>query len=92
MTLIGTMGDIDDYNVQSLIWGSAVSGDLLEFSAMVAEGREHHSKPQWDRTQAWLNTGTITLPNEPPRRPKEWSALPWVSEHLTRERAPWPGL
>jgi hypothetical protein len=76
------------------IWGYALDGDVLEFSACVAESRDHvvSRKPAWDRTSDDIAGEWISRATSGYRRVKDWAALPWVSEHAMRGHVEWPGL
>lgn len=91
--MIGTMGDLDDFKVQHAIWGYAIQGDVREFSAAVAEVEGAVAiDPAWDRTAHDLAFEFVSRDDGRLRRVKDWAALPYVTEHLMRGHAPWPGL
>jgi len=77
-----------DALLQLILWGYAITGDACEKSALVAEGHNGHL---WDHGAAWLAGLTIAQYGET-RQVKDWAALPWVTEHLLRTGAGWPGL
>jgi len=79
---------------QFAIWGYAITGDITERSAIIAEAKNVEAiyPGAWDSTAARLATQQIGHGNEPYRRVKDWAALPWVGEHMLRGHAPWAGL
>jgi hypothetical protein len=78
--------------LQLLAWGYAITGDVTETSALIAEGHSDLAGAAWDLTADRLATQVITRAGEQPRRVRDWAALPWLTEHLIRTEAPWPGL
>jgi hypothetical protein len=81
---------------QFALWGYAITGDITERSALIAEQRHGHQVlhyPQaWDHRPGWLLGRMVAHGDEPYRRVKDWAALPWVGEHSLRGHIPWPGL
>jgi hypothetical protein len=75
------------------LWGYAVQGDILDASALLAEGHtEAGGRRSWDRTAADLTGEMVSHGDGAYRRVKDFAALPWVTEHVMRGHAEWPGL
>lgn len=82
-----------DFGLQIRLWRCVITGDVLNFSALVAEGHAlADGGRHWDRAAADLDGQMIGRGNEPMRRVKDWAALPWVAEHCIRQHEEWPGL
>lgn len=90
---------------QFAVWGYAVTGDMCETAALIAEGHPELVRGGgWDRTAADLAGDMIAHGDGPFRRVKDWAALPWVGEQLVRRQMDhggrvhvaddweWPGL
>ena len=78
-----SLDDEAGVRIQFSVWGYALTGDMLETSALVCEGHPElvRGAGAWDRSAA-----------EPFRQVKEFAALPWAVEHSIRGHAEWPGL
>jgi hypothetical protein len=77
--------------IQFALWGYAMTGDICETAARIAEGQlpdEHH----WDRSAADLSGEMVAHGDEPYRQVKDFAALPWAAEHVIRGHEAWPGL
>ena len=81
----------DGVRAQFALWGYAITGDICEAAALVAEN-QHHDERLWDRTAARLAGQLAGHGDEPYRRVKDWAALPWMTEHVLRGHEDWPGL
>lgn len=78
--------------LQLAIWGYAIQGDITDPSALAAEGHAEASGCRlWDRRAADL-AGEMVSHGGPYRRVKDFAALPWLTEHVLRGHAEWPGL
>jgi hypothetical protein len=86
------LNDAAGVKLQFSIWGYAMTGDLIETAALVAEGRAELVHGAWDRTARDLATEMIAHGDEPYRRVKDWAACPWIGEHMLRGHGEWPGL
>ena len=87
------LDDREGVRAQFALWGYAITGDITERSAIIAEGKnvEGIYPSAWDRPRCRARA-FITHGDEPPRRIREWAALPWVGEHMLRGHEPWAGL
>lgn len=94
MSVVDELNTVEGVTLQLRIWSYALTGDMLEVGACVAEARDIPVSgiPVWDRTARALAREFIGAADEPYRRVKDWAALPWVSEHIMRGHEPWPGL
>lgn len=90
------LDDREGVQTQFALWGYAITGDITERSALIAEQRRGnrvlHYPLAWDHRQGWLRGQLVAHGDEPYRRVKDWAALPWVSEHMLRGHEPWAGL
>ena len=88
--------DLDNIgvDVQFALWGYALTGDMLETSALVAEGHAElvRGMGAWDHPIGWFDASAVSHGDEPYRPPRPWSALPWLAEHALRGHMEWPGL
>ncbi len=89
-----SLSDLHGVHTQFTLWGYAITGDITERSAIIAEAKnvEGIYPGAWDSTAACLEGRMIGRYPEPYRRVKDWAALPWVGEHMLRDHLPWAGL
>jgi len=71
------------FELQMILWKCDTQGDILEFSACIAENTET-SQRAWDRTGKYLDTIVSTRLGYRVEVPMWW-ALPWVVEHQLRK-------
>ena len=88
------LDDAPGVRIQFTLWGYALTGDMLETSALVCEGHPElvRGAGAWDRSAADLSGQMVGHGSEPMRRVKDFAALPWAAEHAIRGHAEWPGL
>jgi hypothetical protein len=86
--------DAAGVRTQFLLWGYALTGDMLETSALICEGHPElvRGPGAWDRTAADLRGQVVAHGDEPYRQVKDFAALPWAAEHVIRGHEAWPGL
>lgn len=91
---MGTLDDEPGVKLQFNIWNYAVTGDVGQICALIAEGHmlTESYMPVWDRDAISIINNKIAHGDEDYRPVKEWTALPWVGEHLIRGHEEWPGL
>ena len=89
-----SLDDAAGVRSQLVLWGYALTGDMLETSALVCEGHPElvRGAGAWDRSAADLSGQMVGHGSEPMRRVKDFAALPWAAEHAIRGHAEWPGL
>jgi hypothetical protein len=80
-------------SAQFAMWGYAITGDILERSAVIAEAKNVSIvyPGAWDEPGSKL-AGSMIAKGGEYRRVKDWAALPWVGEHMLRGHEPWAGL
>ncbi len=90
-----TLSAFDDQagiRAQFATWGYALTGNICETAAMIAEGEAELVRGgAWDRSPG-LARALIAHGDEPYRPVKDFAALPWATEHILRGHADWPGL
>lgn len=72
----------DAVDLQFTIWGYAVTGDVCETSALIAE--HQHVPAVWDRTIENLGEMWVAYGDEPYHHPPEWWLLPAVADLIVR--------
>ena len=89
-----SLDDEAGVSIQFSIWGYALTGDMLETSALICEGHAElvRGAGAWDRTAADLRGQVVAHGDEPFRPVKPFAALGWVAEHAIRGHVEWPGL
>ena len=94
MSSLDTLSSRDGVRMQFAFWGYAITGDITERSAIIAEAHNVEAiyPGAWDSTADKLAGQLIGHGDEPYRRVKDWAALPWVGEHMLRDHEPWAGL
>jgi len=86
------LSSLDGVRTQFLIWGYALTGDITETAAIIAEGESDLVRGgAWDRSPG-LARALIAHGADPYRPVKDWAALPWMTEHIMRGHESFPGL
>lgn len=80
--------------IQFKIWGYAYTGNILETSAIIAEGSSEivGGPGAWDKGAIDILSTMVAHGDEDYRPVKDFSALPWLVEHCIRRHEEWPGL
>lgn len=84
------LDDDDDVRLQLQVWGYAVTGDVTEISALVAESRfedvgAYDPRNVWDRRREDIVNSVVKVGNRL-RVVPDWWCLRWLS-NPQRERA-----
>ena len=89
-----SLDDAAGVRSQLVLWGYALTGNMLETAALVAESHAElvRGAGAWDRSAADLSGQMVGHGSEPMRRVKDFAALPWAAEHAIRGHVEWPGL
>ena len=87
------LSDSQGVRAQFALWGYVITGDILERAAVIAEAKNVDAiyPAAWDTPGSRL-AGSFIAKGGEYRRVKDWSALPWVGEHMLRGHEAWAGL